>query len=791
MDEYGTEGDDLFVGGDETEWYDALGGNDEVRGNGGDDQLTGGYGDDLMFGGAGDDSLDGESGADQLWGGDGNDGLSGGSYPADPSPDELHGGAGMDTLEGGDGDDALYGDEDGDFLYGYQGDDQLSGGAGNDFLLGREGVDSYHGGGDDGHDWGSFTSFIGDRAQISGSRATEAMSVDLRTGIVANDGFGNREQLTGIESLGGGTVFVDSFYGDDRANHIGASDRDIVMGFGGDDLFSFNGGVGRLDGGVGIDTLLYMIGWKTIAGASPGDPVQTVETENGVVIDLLAGTVRDGFGTTGTIANVENIGGSYGVADDILRGDNKDNVIRGRGGVDVIDGRGGNDTISYWQPENGHYHYYQRSYGAVVVDLAAGYAAETELKSGTVAADTATFGRDTVAGIENIIGTGLGDRLLGDAGRNLIAPDSGSDFVDGRGGIDTIDYDGVRGAVDIDLAAGVARQQGSGAPPQGHYNLQWERIVVEADDAAASRDRLLNIENAIGSAHDDRLAGTAGANRLDGGRGDDILVRSGGGDVLVGGLGTDTADYSGAGAAVTIDLTAGSGLVRGVAAADRLVGVENALGTAFADTLTGSHAANRLDGGAGIDRLDGGAGNDVYVVDDRRDLIADSGGVDRVEAAVSLTLAAGLEQLVLTGAADLAGTGNDAANALTGNGANNVLAGRGASDRLEGGAGRDAFLFDSALAGAGVDTILDFAAADDSIRLDRSFVTGFAETGTLRLAAFREGARAVDDSDRILYDEATGRIFYDADGSGAAAAILFAKVTPGTDLAAADFVIVA
>ncbi|HEX8257518.1 MAG TPA: calcium-binding protein [Allosphingosinicella sp.] len=792
MDEYGTEGDDLFVGDDEGNWYEALGGDDELRGNGGQDDLYGDAGADLIFGGADNDSLEGGRGSDRLSGGDGDDLLTGGWSFDSADRDKLFGGAGNDVIFGSNGAaDELHGEEGADELYGYLGNDQLLGGAGSDYLSDREGADRYDGGEDEGLDWEGSYSFIGDRAQIGGAGGTDNMVVDLRSGIIVNDGFGNRESISGVESLGGGTLFADKFYADDRANHIVAANRDIVMGFGGDDLVSFSGAVGNFDGGAGVDSLLYMYGSKLIAGAGRGDPPQTLYTDNGVVIDLLAGTVRDGFGETGTIANVENIGGSHGGADDILRGDNKDNVIRGLGGADVIDGRGGNDTISYWQPEYyGHYGYWHRGEGAVLVDLAAGYAAETALTSGTVTAATPSFGRDSLAGIENIVGTGVGDRLLGNAGNNLIAPDSGSDHVDGRAGTDTVSYDGVRGAVAIDLAAGVGRQRGSGAPAVARVTDEGEHIMVEADDAAASLDRLLNIENAIGSAHGDRLAGTAGSNRLDGGRGDDMLVRSGGGDILVGGLGSDTADYSDAGAAVTIDLAAGSGSVRGIAAADRLLGIENAIGTAFADSLTGSRAANRLDGGAGIDRLDGGAGNDTYVVDDRRDLIADSAGVDRVEASFSLTLAAGLEQLVLTGAADLGGTGNDAANALTGNAGGNLLAGRGASDRIEGGAGRDAFLFDSALAGAGVDTILDFASADDSIRLDRSFFTGFAETGTLRLAAFRDGARAVDDSDRILYDEATGRIFYDADGSGAAAAILFAKVTPGTDLAAADFVIV-
>jgi Ca2+-binding RTX toxin-like protein len=62
-------------------------------------------------------------------------------------------------------------------------------------------------------------------------------------------------------------------------------------------------------------------------------------------------------------------------------------------------------------------------------------------------------------------------------------------------------------------------------------------------------------------------------------------------------------------------------------------------------------------------------------------------------------------------------------------------------------------------------------------------------SGTLSPSAFHQGANAADAGDRILYDAATGNIFYDGDGSGAAAALLFATVDPGTPLTHADFVI--
>ena len=112
--------------------------------------------------------------------------------------------------------------------------------------------------------------------------------------------------------------------------------------------------------------------------------------------------------------------------------------------------------------------------------------------------------------------------------------------------------------------------------------------------------------------------------------------------------------------------------------------------------------------------------------------------------------------------------------------------GRGA-DRLTGGTGRDEFVFDSLLRRNEIDRILDFTAADDTIRLDRAIFDGIADDGRLRAAAFSADLQA-DATDRILYDQASGEIFYDADGRGGANAILFARVDAGTTLTAADFV---
>jgi Ca2+-binding RTX toxin-like protein len=182
-------------------------------------------------------------------------------------------------------------------------------------------------------------------------------------------------------------------------------------------------------------------------------------------------------------------------------------------------------------------------------------------------------------------------------------------------------------------------------------------------------------------------------------------------------------------------------------------------------------------------------------------------GIDRVMASQSHHLYENLESLVLTGTAAIGGgngldnsiLGNSAANRLLGHdgddrlngssGNDRLLGGEGA-DTLTGGTGRDSFRFDSGIDGTdNIDSIEDFVAADDTILLDRAVFDAIAADGRLAASAFRAGTEATDASDRIVYNQATGRIFYDADGSGdSAVAVLFATVDVGTILTSADFV---
>lgn len=307
-----------------------------------------------------------------------------------------------------------------------------------------------------------------------------------------------------------------------------------------------------------------------------------------------------------------------------------------------------------------------------------------------------------------------------------------------------------------------------------------------------------------GGLTDDVIDGGTGDDTLVGNTGNDRLTGGTGADDLDGGAGIDGAQYGLATTSVVVDL-AGIIANTGDALGDTFANIENLLGSTFDDFLYGDTGANRLNGGTGDDLLDGRAGADVLVgglgrdqlvVDNIRDRVVElSGeGVDTVVASIAYTLGIFLENLTLTGTAAIAGTGNTVGNAIVGNAGANVLDGLLGSDILTGGDGIDQFRFTTALDGTGnVDTITDFTPGTDRIALARGIFTtlGGGASG-LQPGAFVTGSGGLvagDANDRILHDRATGELFYDADGTGTIAAILFARVTIDTVLVPADFIV--
>lgn len=150
------------------------------------------------------------------------------------------------------------------------------------------------------------------------------------------------------------------------------------------------------------------------------------------------------------------------------------------------------------------------------------------------------------------------------------------------------------------------------------------------------------------------------------------------------------------------------------------------------DVLNGSNARDEMAAGAGADRLNGGGGNDHL----------------------------------------LGGTGTD------------VLTGGAGADRLTGGADADQFVFD--MASEGVDRITDFAVGSDKIALSG---LAFGLSGPLVAGeSFVTGA-ATAAAATVIYDQATGVLSLDADGTGAGSAVALAVLGNHAALTAGDFLV--
>ena len=241
----------------------------------------------------------------------------------------------------------------------------------------------------------------------------------------------------------------------------------------------------------------------------------------------------------------------------------------------------------------------------------------------------------------------------------------------------------------------------------------------------------------------DIVYGGAGRDTIDGGGGDDYLEGGAGNDILLGGPGNDIYQVEDAGdqavevidrgaggfdtvrtpiswvagqyiealeaqGSSNIDLTGNNlnNVLTGNAGNNVLVGGEGI------DVLFGGDGNDNLLGGIGRDQLVGGKGNDVYDVDSRSDRVIESlnEGSDTVNASIDYVLAANIENLVLTGEANISGGGNSLDNIITGNSGDNLINGGLGDDIMDGGEGDDIYIV-----GSPNDIVID-SSGNDTIR---------------------------------------------------------------------------
>jgi len=367
-----------------------------------------------------------------------------------------------------------------------------------------------------------------------------------------------------------------------------------------------------------------------------------------------------------------------------------------------------------------------------------------------------------IAGGNDTIFGGAGDDMLyGDIGADYIALlDSGgddvldgglgNDIIDGQLGRDTASFASVDAAVIVDLSAGTATGQGN--------------------------DLLLGIENITGSSRGDTLRGDGSSNVIDGGAGNDAIQGRGGNDRLSGGTGRDTVNGAGGNDVLVAAADAAGDTFIGGAGADAL-DLSAATSNTFV-TFSGAEGSGTVSGGGfGADTF---SGIEVVIGSNA------SGLVDTVMGGT------GSQLFWLQNGNDIA-FGGGGADAIAGQGGSDRIDGGFGNDILNGGNGGDTFVFSTALNAANnVDIIEDFNTSADLIELAATIFSSLA-AGNLAAAAFFKGSGATaaqDANDRIIYDTATGGLYYDSDGINGAAAIKFATLDNiPLNLNAGDFLI--
>ena len=561
----------------------------------------------------------------------------------------------------------------------------------------------------------------------------------------------------------------------------GGPGDDQIEGRGGNDVLVGAGGNDTTDGGNGNDQhFVDSAGDIVIERPGEGDDevitgvsyglgdgtwVETLRTDNAVstlALSLLGNEIPNSiYGNAGN--NVLNGGGG----NDYLVGLEGNDYLIGGGGTDAMLGGTGNDTYTIDLAVGDHVSIQEGFLfvSATVVDIGDG--------------QTITVSQPTSGGGSTTRTVQIGQVFSGD--NVLESPGEGEDVV-----VASTSYI-LRSGVSVELLAAAAGSAG---------------VTLRGNELANS---------IYGNDGNNILSGGPGDDYIVGGAGNDTLDGESGNDIMAGGTGNDTYTVTQAGDRVIetagqgfdridtgISYTISQGVeVEVLAATPSTSGIALLAGNEFVQTIVGNDFGNRLSGGGGADTLNGQGGNDVYDISDGGETIVEgaSGGTDTAYVSTNYTLNAGAQVETLStywqygsGGYDI--TGNAFAQTIIGDFGSNMLDGKGGSDTLVGLGGADTFAFTTALGAGNVDLVADFSHGTDKIALDDAVFSGIGGLGALNANAFVVGTAAGDADDRIIYDAATGNLYFDADGNGAGAQILFANIGVGTALLASDFQVI-
>jgi Ca2+-binding RTX toxin-like protein len=462
-------------------------------------------------------------------------------------PARIEGGPGSDVLKGGSSDDIIIGDS----------PDPSEGTAGDDFIDGRGGADH----------------MLGDGGTDTVSYASRSTPVNASIDGVANDGgSGEGDNIaTDVENLSGsqgndvltGSGAANLLRGNSGNNRlVGGADNDSLQG--GDGIDTLVGGLGADDmtGGPGTDNADYSGAPVPLSvNAFDNQPNDGAAGESDNVhsdVEVIQGgqsnddlTPPDYGSVYGSNGN-DTLHGGGQVGNDYLDGGPGNDTLDGGWGADILNGGPDLDTVDY----SNHFYEQDSTFvgansipdgldndgnGQIDVNWGGpgpaydnvGSDIENVIGSGGPDVIVGTADSNTLqGGAENdtISGDASADNLQGGTGDDVIHGEAGDDTVDGGTGADAID-----GGADADTATYASR---TAALRVSLDDLANDGETGEGDNVKST------VEDVRGGAGADTLLGSGAANRLIGGGGDDTLNGRLGVDTLDGLGGLDTITYS-------------------------------------------------------------------------------------------------------------------------------------------------------------------------------------------------------------------------------------------------------